>query len=285
MTTRAAVHETTIPVGHQPSVLRLGFERIVIELRTFFRNRQAMVFVFTFPLMFLVLFGTIFSGNIKGPPGAEAVTIKQYYVSGMLAAGIVSTTFTNLAMSIAIEQHNGLLKRLGGTPLPKAAYFIGKIGMCVITSTVQAAIMLTFGVIVYGLSLPVDMTHWAVFLTTTVLGVASCSLLGIAFTRLIPNEQSATALVQPPYLILQFLSGVFVPFSQIPGFLQAIGSVFPLRWMASGYRYAFLPDWFQQEEMNGQWYVGQGLAVLAAWTVLGFLACIFFFRWTRKADG
>ena len=62
-------------------------------------------------------------------------------------------------------------------------------------------------------------------------------------------------------------------------------SVFPLRWMASGYRYAFLPDWFKAEEADQSWYVVQGSGVLVAWTVVGFFLCALFFRWTRKSDG
>jgi ABC-2 type transport system permease protein len=244
-----------------------------------------MVFVFTFPLMFLVLFSAIFSDSIQGPPGSQRVTVQQYYVAGMLASGIASSTFVNLAMSIAMEQHNGLLKRLGGAPLPKASYFIGKVGMSIVISAAQASIMLAAGVVLYDLSLPVDLAHWAVFAWVTVLGVASCTFLGIAMTRLIPNAQSAPAIVQPPYLILQFISGIFVPFSNIPGWLQGLSSAFPLRWMASGYRYAFLPDWFKQEEAGHAWYLAQGAGVLGVWTILGFILCLLFFRWTRKSDG
>ncbi len=268
-----------------PSTLRLGVSRIGIETRTFFRNREAMVFTFSLPLLLLGLFATIFSGDIEGPPGTEPISIRQYFVPGMLAAGVMSTTFTSLAISIAIEQHNGLLKRLGGTPLPRAAYFIGKIGMAVVSTVVQAGLMLGAGIFLFDLSFPVDLVHWLAFGWVTVLGVAACSLLGIAFTRLIPNEQSAVAIVQPPYLVLQFISGVFIQFNTIPSFLQGVSSAFPLRWMALGYRYAFLPDWYKFEETGDTWQMERAALVLGAWTVAGFFLSFFFFRWTRKVDG
>ena len=61
--------------------------------------------------------------------GEEPVPFPQYFAAGMIAAGIMATSFTTLAVSIANEQHKGTLKRLGGTPLPRAAYFAGYRGV------------------------------------------------------------------------------------------------------------------------------------------------------------
>jgi len=56
--------------------------------------------------------------------------------------------------------------------------------------------------------------------------VSACSLLGIAYTRLIRSSSSAAAIVQPPYLVLQFISGVFLQYSQVPPFLKVIAATF-----------------------------------------------------------
>ncbi len=266
-------------------ILRLGWARTVIEVKQFFRNPQLVFFTFSLPVLLLVIFGMIFSGHIDGPPGTKPVPFRQYFVAGMIAAGIVSTTFTNLAITISIEQHEGLLKRLSATPLPKASYFIGKIGVAVVSSAAQTAIMLAIGVIFFGLNLPSDPMRWLVFSWVFLLGIASCSLLGIAYTRLIPNAQAASAIVQPPYLILEFISGVFFVYGDLPPFLRFIGMLFPLKWMAQGLRYVFLPDWFQVKEQRGTWDLGLIAAVLAAWTIAGFLVAARGFRWTRESDG
>jgi len=261
-------------------VVRLGVLRARIELLQFWRNPQAMFFLFLLPVVLLVLFGMIFDFNVDGPPGAEPVKFRQYFVAGITATGIVSTTFATLATSISVEQHEGLLKRLAGTPLPKASYFIGKMGLALVTSVAQTAIMLTAGVLFFGITLPSDPVRWLVFAFVFVDGVVACSLIGIAYTRLISNAASAAPIVQAPFLILQFISGVYFVFTDMPPVLRAVAIVFPLKWMAQGFRYVFLPDWVKTRETNGSWEIWLVMLVLSAWTVAGFVLATRFFRWS-----
>ena len=75
-----------------------------------------------------------------------------------------------------------------------------------------------------------------------VLGSAACTLLGIAVSSLAKNGRSASAMVTPIALVLQFISGVFFLFSQVPAWMQTVAAFFPLKWMAQGLRSVFLPD-------------------------------------------
>lgn len=274
------------PVARRNTValtLRLGMGRAKMELRQFYRTPELVFFTFLLPVLFVVIFSTVFSGDIEGPRG-QTVPFSQYFVAGMIAAGVVSTTFTSLATTISIERSDGLLKRLAGTPLPRASYFMGKIVLAAITSAIQAAIILTIGATLYGVELPTDPMTWAVFGWVLILGVASCSLLGIAYTRLIPEGSAANAIVQPPYLTLQFISGVFFAYSQIPSGLKLVASLFPLKWMVQGFRYVFLPDWVAVEDYGGSWNLEQVAAALVGWTIGAFVLCIVFFRWEARGE-
>lgn len=270
----------------QPNALgrtaRLSFERVKIELKTFFRSPDQVFFTFLLPVLFVVIFSTIFSGEIEGPPGSERVEFAQYFVPGMIATGIVSATFANLAMVIPIEQQEGLLRRLSGTPLPRSAYFAGKIGLALTVAFLDVVLILGIGLLFYGVELPTDPLKWLVFGAVFVLGVASCSLLGIAYTRLIRSGVSASAIVQPPYLVLQFISGVFLQYSEVPSGLKMVASIFPLKWMVQGLRYVFLPEWVARDDYGGGWNVDQVLLVLAGWFVLSFVLARYFFRWNRE---
>jgi ABC-2 type transport system permease protein len=266
-------------------LVRLALERTRIELRQFFRTPEQVFFTFLLPVLFVVIFSTIFSGEIDGPPGAEKVEFAQYFVPGMIATGIVSATFASLAMTVSLEQHEGLLRRLSGTPLPRSAYFAGKIGLALVTSLLEVVLILGIGVIAYGVKLPTEPMKWLVFAAVFFLGVASCSLLGIAYTRLIRTGSSAPAVVQPPYLTLQFISGVFLQYSQVPGFLKAVASIFPLKWMVQGYRYVFLPEWVAQDDYGGGWQVDRVFAVLLLWFVVSFVLARAFFKWNRGQTG
>jgi len=262
-------------------LLRLSLERTRIELITFFRTPEQVFFTFLLPVLMVVIFSTIFSGEIDGPPGAEKVQFAQYFIPGMIASGIMSATYASLAMTVAIEQHDGLLRRLAGTPLPRSAYFAGKVGLALVTSFLEVVLILCIGVALFGVDLPTEPERWLAFAATFLFGVSACSLLGIAYTRLIRSSSSATAIVQPPYLVLQFISGVFLLYSEVPRFLQIIASIFPLKWMAQGFRYTFLPDWVAQDDYGGGWQMDQVYLVLFAWAILSFIVARFFFRWDR----
>lgn len=269
-----------------PGVLPLAWSRFRVELRQFYRSPEQAFFIFIMPLLLLVLFSLIFETiEIDGPPDEEPVRLSQYFVAGMIAVGIMASTFNYLAIAVAVEQHDGLLKRLGGTPLPLVSYFLGKAGLILAITVVQISLMLAFGVLVVGVELPSDAGRWGVFAACLVLGTLGFSLIAIGYTRFIPNVKSAGAIVLPPYLTLQFISGVFFVFDDIPPVLQGIASVFPLRWLAQGLRYVFLPDWFQTQEPGGGWDLPLVLGVLAAWTLVGLVMALRLFRWNRGIDG
>src|SRR5689334_17004929 len=170
---------TAAPVTFRPNapgrLVRLSVERTRIELMQFFRTPEQVFFTFLLPVLFVVIFSTVFSGTIDGPPGAEKVEFAQYFVPGMIATGIVSATFASLAMTVSLEQHEGMLRRLSGTPLPRSAYFGGKIGLALVTSLLEVVLILGIGVIAYGVKLPSDPLKWLVFAGVFFLGVASCS--------------------------------------------------------------------------------------------------------------
>ena len=270
--------------GGWARLLRLSFARFVIEVKVFTRIPAQVFFSFLLPVLFLIVFGAVFSGGIEAGDGRE-VDFIQYFLPGIIASGVMSTTFANLAMAISVEQHEGLLKRLAGTPLPKAAYLAGKVAAAVALTVAQTALMLAVGVIAFGVDLPDGLARWGVFLLVLFFAAAVGAALGVAYTRLIRKAGSAPAIVQPPFLVLQFISGVFFRWQDLPPWLQGVASVFPLRWMAEGFRYAFLPDWFGQAEYGSGWGWERPLAILALWMVAAFVLAMAFFRWDRQRDG
>lgn len=268
------------PTGAVSAALRLGLSRSGIELKQFFRERDSMVFTFAFPVILLFIFGSVFTDEI-----APGVSFKQYFTAGMLASGVVLSSFQSLAISIAIERDDGTLKRLRGTPMPPAAYFLGKIGLVLVSSVIQAAVLLVVGSLVFGLDLPTAAAPWLRFGWVFVLGVTSGTVLGIAYSSIPRSARSAGAVVSPVVIVLQFISGVYFVYSQIPDWMQTIGALFPLKWLAQGMRSVFLPASFETAEVSGSWQLPQTALVLAAWTVIGLVACLWTFRWQRRDSG
>ena len=111
------------------------------------------------------------------------------------------------------------------------------------------------------------------------LGTVSCALLAVAYSSLIPNAAAAAAIVTPPFIALQFISGVFFPFAQLPDWMQTLASFFPLKWMAQGFRSVFLPDSFQAVEPAGSWELPEIALILGGWTVAMLVVSLLTFRW------
>jgi ABC-2 type transport system permease protein len=258
--------------------LRIGVERIRWELRLFFRNRQAVGFTIFFPLMLLVLFGSIFGDTVEG----TSLKYSQVLVAGIVASGAASVAFMNLAMGVTTERDEGALKRLAGTPMPKASYFIGKIGLVVVTAIVEVILLLAVGVVVFDLALPSSVGRWITFAWVLVLGLTSFSLLGLALSAFIKNAKAAPAVVNIPFVALSFVSGVYVPFWQLGPGIRMFASCFPLKWMAQGFRSVFLPNEFLLREPSHSWQHGQMALVLGAWCVVGALLCARTFRFADE---
>jgi ABC-2 type transport system permease protein len=121
-----------------------------------------------------------------------------------------------------------------------------------------------------------------VFVWVFLLGVITSCVLGIALSALPRSGKSATAVVIPIVLLLQFISGVYLQFSMLPEWLQNVASVFPLKWMAQGMRAVFLPESFAALEQTGDWNLPWVAIVMGIWFVVGLLLCRMTFRWIRK---
>jgi ABC-2 type transport system permease protein len=266
----------------EPSVWRLCLSRGGVELRQFFRERTAVIFTFALPVVLLILLGAIFDKQMA----ATGIPSSQLLAAGMIAAGIGSTCFVNLATSITSDREDGTLKRLRGVPMPPIAYFVGKIILVLVTAVVEVAIVLAIATIFYDLPLPTDAGRWVTFAWVFVLGVTGCSLLGTAMSSVPRSVRAAAPIVNLPFLILQFVSGIFiVPITTLPQVLQQIGAVFPLKWMAQGFRSVFLPDAVAAMEPAGVWEHGRIALVLAAWCLGGLILCLTTFRWQGRKDG
>jgi len=264
-------------------VLRLGASRIRYEVQGYFRQGDTVFFTFLFPLVMLTIFSVAFSETSFGKDAAgHSVSAAAYYLPGMLAAGVLLSGLQNMAVDIAVEKGDGTLKRLGGTPLPVVSYFIGKIGQVLVTGLLQAALLLLVARIAFGVSLPTDPGRWLTFAWVFVLGVATCAILGIGLSSLPRSGKSATAVIIPIVLVLQFISGVYIAFSSLPDWLQNFASIFPLKWLAQGMRSVFLPSTFEAAEAGGSWnLVGVAIAT-GIWLVVGLILARLTFRWIHK---
>ncbi len=258
------------------NTLSLGCARGLLEIKQFLRQRESVVFTILFPVILLFIFGSVFDDII-----APGVTYTQYFVSGMIASGLVNSGFQVLAITIPMERDFGTLKRLRGTPMPAASYFIGKGIQVLFAMTLQVLLLLFFGTLMFGLELPTQPSKWLTFTWLLLLGTAASTLLGIAFSVVPKSGRGASAVVSPIVIILQFFSGVFFVFTSLPIWMQHFAALFPLKWLTQGMRSVFLPESFAVEEAAHSWELNKIFIVLVIWLIAGSIISLRTFKWSN----
>lgn len=285
-----SLNGATVPTdarrGRLPGAVALGLVRARVELLGFVRERDAMIFIFAYPLIMMAIFASVFSGNQIFDMGTSQMEINfaQYFLPGMVATGVMLSSFQSMAISIAVERDDGTLKRLRATPLPALSYFLGKVGQVLLISIVQIGGLIALAVLAFDVPLP-DADRWGVFLWVFTLGTAAGAVCGVAFSSVPRSGRSASAVVIPVVLVLQFISGVFFPYPSLPDWMQQVAQLFPLKWLAQGMRSVFLPEEFAQIEPSGEWQYLLIAVVLGLWLVGGLVIGVRKFRWRRRDDG
>ena len=238
------------------------------EQRAYWRNRGRGIFTFVFPLMFLVIFASLDRGaHISSLHG---IPYDVFFVPGILAYGLIATTFVNMAISTAILRDQGVLKRMQGTPLPPWAYVAARIGSTLVIVLTMTALVLALGAIAYGVHIRASTLPGLI--VTLALGTAVFTSLGIGVTRLIPNAEAAPVVVNLLILPLTFISSIWFPTTGMPNWLVQIAKIFPIRALADGLEYAFNPF------TRGAGFNAQDLRTLAIWTGIGIFLMMRFLR-------
>ncbi|MBV9818135.1 MAG: ABC transporter permease [Solirubrobacterales bacterium] len=259
---------STVPHSTLRRDLGLVSWQIRYEQRSYWRNRGRAFFTFAFPLMFLVIFASIDKGSHIASRGG--IPYDDFFIPGILAYAIIATTFTNLAISTAILQEAGVLKRMQGTPLPRWAYVSARIGSTCLITLAITVVVLVAGVALWGLHFPAGGLPGLII--TLVLGTAAFTTLGIGMTRFIPNADSGPVLVNLLILPITFISNIWFPTDNLPGVLKTIASIFPLKALASGLQWVFDP------RHHGTPLDGDSVKILAIWTAIGIWLMIKFLR-------
>jgi ABC-2 type transport system permease protein len=259
-----------------PGTLQTGLARGATELREFFRQKENLIFTVSLPAILMLLLGTVY---------VQDVAQGQMFAASMIGAGIISTSFVGLGMSVVADREDGTLKRLRGTPMPFASYFIGKIILVFVSSLIEAVLLMAVAMVRFDVELPSTAQKWFTFGWVFVLGVISCSLIGVAVSSIAKSTRSAAGVLNLPYIVLQFLSGVFISQTALPESLRTVGSLFPLKWVCQGFRSVFaLNDGYAVMEAAGSWEFGKIALVLGIWTIAGLALVARTFRWTNKAS-
>ena len=253
------------------SAARLALTQVGYVNRAFWRNPSRAFFTFAFPLMFLVIF-TALLGQSTVHIGPLTVKSSTYYVAAMAAYGVITSCFNNISIGIVFQRESGLLKRIAGTPLPRASFLAAQVLHALFVAVLLVAITAAFGRAAYGADIPGGVTLFD-FLAMLVVGAAAFCALGLAVTTVIPDADAAPAVVNIAILPLLFLSGIFIPFgNDTPAWIGWVARIFPIRHFADGMQAGFLGTPFHWSDV----------AIVAAWGVAGLAVALRWFSWEPR---
>ena len=232
--------------------------------KAFWRNPAAAFFTFVFPIMFLVIFNALFGDA-------------EFFTPGIATFAIISTSFTNLAMTMTFLREEGVLKRVRGTPLPPPTFLIARVIHAIVLAYIITVIIAIVGGVFYDVELPFD-TLPAFLLAIGVEAAAFCAL-GLAVTPIIPNTDAAAPIVNAAVIPLAFISDVWAPYDNAPGWLQSVADFFPVKHAVDAVKCGFNPSDLVCDGSEYQWF---DLGIVLAWGVFGLLVAITRFRWEPR---
>jgi ABC-2 type transport system permease protein len=244
----------------QVSVLRMVAAQTRVELLLTLRRGESVLVILVIPTLLLLFFGSV---DVLPTGGARAI---DFLLPGLLSLAVMSTAMVSLGIGTAFERHYRVLKRLGGSPLPRAGLLVAKIVAVLAVELIQVALLLGIAALVFGWR---PAGNLGLAPVAVLLGTAAFGGLGLWMAGTLRAE-ATLAVANGLYLVLLLLGGIVVPLSALPGPLAIPAALLPSAALADALRASFDPA--------GPLPIGS-LGLLAGWAIATPVAAALTFRW------
>jgi ABC-2 type transport system permease protein len=249
--------------------VRLFVHELKTEQILFWRNREAAFFTFFLPVIFFLVFGSIYGNSTITK---EHIRAAPFLEAGMIGYGVASTAFAGLAITMVIRRESGVLKRIRATPLPPWTYLMAVLVSTFITFLVEAALLIVLGRLLFSVAIP---TRPLSLLVALVIGAGAFAAMGLGLTGFVRSAEGSSAVVNFVYLPMAIISGTFFTPKEYPGFLRAIADVLPLTYFTKLTRDVMVRH-------HHIWSETGSIAVVLLWGAVGLAAAIRGFRWQPR---
>ncbi|MFD6219186.1 ABC transporter permease [Nocardia asteroides] len=247
------------------STVRIGVTRGLIELRQAFTNAPDLIGQF---LTSAITLGVLFLLRNK-TYGDSGLSIAELALPGLLGAVIAFNGMYALLNVLVLDREDGTLLRAKAIPKGMTGYFTGKIVSSTGSVIAQVVIVLGVGMVIIGGSSLSGLGAVATFAWVVLLGLLAVLPFGAILGSVLDTRTAF--LLTMPLMGLIAISGIFYPITALPGWLQAVGQLFPMYWLGLGMRSALLPGDAAAIEIDQSWRHLETAAVLGVWAVAGLL--------------
>jgi ABC-2 type transport system permease protein len=249
--------------------MRLFVHEVRTEQLLFWRNREAAFFTFFLPIIFFLIFGSIYGDSLITK---EHIRAAPFLEAGMIGYGVASTAFAGLAITMTIRRESGVLKRIRATPLPPATYLLAVLTSTFIVFLIEAALIIVLGRVLFHVGVP---DRIGSLLLTLALGAACFAAMGLGLTGFVRSAEGSSAVVNFVYLPMAIISGTFFTPKEYPAFLRDIANVLPLTYFTKLTREVMVRD-------HQIWSDSGAVAIVLLWGLIGLAAAIRGFRWQPR---
>jgi ABC-2 type transport system permease protein len=214
-----------------------------------------------------------FNQNIINVEGqnfqTQTINALDILIAGILAMSLMQLGLFATAMPLVALRQQGVLRRMGATPLPRWQVMVGQILLRLTIGFAQMAIILGISIAAFHLKIQGNILALA---GLVLLGSSAFIGLGYMIASFVSNTDAANGLVSTIQFPMLFLSGIFFPLSFLPAFLKPVIYALPISYLADALRQVIVnstPDFPMSVD----------IAVLAAWLVVTGLISVRFFKW------
>ena len=237
-----------------------------IEMKLFMREPAAAFFTLVFPLMVLLIFGSIYGNEptpFFGGYGSVDVSVPAY--AGMI---IGSSGLIGLTIIMSMYRERGILRRLNATPVRPQIVLGANVIVSFLMTALGMSLLIVVGKLIFGLRFAGNLLSVTVGFTLSSL---SFFALGFVLAGLIPTARTAQVVGMVLFYPMLFLSGAAVPLEVLPEKVRQYTSFLPLTQVVKLLRGLWIGEsWSQHWTEAG---------VLAAMLVIGVVVSAKTFRW------
>lgn len=199
-----------------PAIARIYWLETRNEFLRMLRTPMFALPTLLFPLVFYVMFGVLLN---RGNASAGAYMMVTYGVFGVMGASMFG-----FGVTVAMERSQGLLRLKRALPVPPGAYLFAKTGMAMVF-----VLMITLCMMLVAITLAKVTLTPAQALTLIVinlLGSLPFAALGL-YIGTLSSANGSPAILNMVMLPMAFLSGLWLPLSMLPKWLQYIAPIWP----------------------------------------------------------
>jgi ABC-2 type transport system permease protein len=232
--------------------MKVLFRQVEVELKLFWRNRISVFFTALLPILMMVVFG-----YLNQDAKIDNIPYAAFFLPGAITMQVMGSAFENLSVTLTRQREDGVLKRLGGTPLRKWVIFV------------QTLLLIAIGALFFEVKI---VGSPLLFFLVLLTGIVTFTSMGFALSGLINSTDTQSAAAHTIQWPMLFICGSFFPIDLLPGLLQHVARVLPLTYFVDPLRAVLI-----EEQGLGESSVD--LLVLLIWMTCCFIVSFKTFRW------